>query len=104
MKLTSKELLEEVSRHCSNQIILYRFNKNTLQVTDKYREGRLTALKYIGELIFYYLQEEKSIKDKFKEQLDKQMKQNSCLGDGDYKSGLYDALNDILNECKKETK
>jgi len=104
MKLTSKELLDEVSKHCSNQIIFYRFNKNTLQITDKYREGRLTALKYIGELIFYYLQEEKSIKDKFTEQLDKQMKQNSCLGDSDYKRGLYDALNDILNEFKKETR
>ena len=100
MKPTAKELLEEVSKHCSNQITLYRFNKNTLQITDKYREGRLTALKYTGELIFYYLQEEKSIKDKFREQLLNQMKQNSCLRDSDYKDGLYDALNDVLDEIR----
>ena len=101
MKPTSKELLEEVSKHCSNQITLYRFNKNTLQITDKYREGRLTALKYIGELIFYYLQEEKSIKDRFREQLHKQMKQNSCLMDSQYKDGLFDALNNVLDEVSK---
>ncbi len=100
MKPTSKELLEEVSNHCSTQITHYTFNKTTLQVRDKYREGRLTALKYVGELIFYYLQEEKSIKHKFKEQILKQMKQNSCLNDCDYKDGLYDALNDVLDEYK----
>ena len=100
MKPTSKELLEEVSKHCSNEITYYTFNKTTLQVSNKYREGRLTALKYIGELTFYYLQEEKSLKQKFREQILKQMQQNSCLNDSDYKDGLYDALNDVLDEYK----
>ena len=98
MKPTSKELLEEASKHCANQITHYTFNKNTLQVSDKYREGRLGALKYIGNLIFYYLQEEKNIKYKFREQILKQMQQNSCLNDSEYKDGLYDALNNILDE------
>ena len=104
MKPTSKELIEEVSKHCSNQIIHYTFNKTTLQVSDKYREGRLAALKYMGELTFYYLQEEKNIKYKFREQIFKQMEQNSCLSDSDYKDGLYDALNNILDELKVESK
>ena len=98
MKATSKKFLEVVSKHCANQTTLYTFNKNTLQVSDKYREGRLSALKYIGELTFYYFQEEKSIKEKFREQILKQMKQNACLSDSDYKEGLYDALNDVLDE------
>lgn len=100
MKPTSKEVLEKISKNCSSQITYYTFNKTTLDVSDKYREGRLSALKYIGELIFYYLQEEKSLSNRFKEQIDKQMKQNSCLVDNDYKNGLYDALNNILNELK----
>ena len=98
MKSTSKEFLEEISKNCSNQITFYTFNKTTLQISDKYRDGRLTALKYIGELIFYYLQEEKSIKQKFREQILTQMQHNSCLNDSDYKDGLYDALNDVLDE------
>lgn len=104
MKLTSKEILEEVSKHCSNQITFYSFNKTTLHVSDKYREGRLTALKYIGELTFHYLQEEQSIKHKFREQILQQMIQNSCLNDNDYKNGLYDALNDVLDELKLKRK
>lgn len=104
MKLTSKEVLEEVSKHCSNQITFYSFNKTTLHVSDKYREGRLTALKYIGELTFHYLQEEQSIKHKFREHILQQMMQNSCLNDNDYKNGLYDALNDVLDELKLKRK
>ncbi len=104
MKPTSKEFLEEVSKHCSNQITYYKFNKTTLHISNKYRGGRLAALKYIGELSFYYLQEEKSIKHKFREQILKQIQQNSCLNDNDndndYKDGLYDALNVILIEYK----
>ncbi len=97
MKPTSKELLEEVSKHCSNQLTYYRFNTSTLKVRKKYREGRLTALEYIGDLTYYYLQEEKKIQQQFKEQIHKQMKQNSCLNNSVYKKGLNDALNEMLD-------
>ena len=97
MKKTSKELLEAVSKHCYNQLTLYRFNTTTLQVSDKYREGRLTALEYLTELSYYYLQEEKSIENKFKEQINRQLTRYSCLDDTEYKRGLYDALNEVLH-------
>ncbi len=97
MKPTSKEVLEEISKHCSGQITFYKFNTTVLQVSDKYREGRLTALEYIGELTYYYLQEEKKIQQQFKEQILKQIEQNSCLNDSEYKKGLYDALEEVLS-------
>ncbi len=97
MKPTSKELLEEVSKHCSNQLTLYKFNTSTLKVSKKYREGRLTALEYLGELTYYFLQEEKKIQQQFKEQILKQMELNSCLEDTEYKKGLYDVLNEIVD-------
>lgn len=67
MKPTSKEFLEEVSKHCSNELTLYKFNTSTLQVSKKYREGRLTAREYPGELTYYYLEEEMRIQVQFKE-------------------------------------
>ena len=100
MKPTSKELLEEISKNCSNQITFYTYNKNVLKVSDKYREGRLTSLKYISELTFYYLQEEKKIQKQFREQILKQIQLHSCLDDSDYKQGVYDALNATLDEIK----
>ena len=100
MKPTSKEILEAVSRHSSNQLVLYRFNTNTLIVTDKYREGRVTGLKYVGDLTFHFMQEEKRIKDLFREEILKQMQFYSCLEETEYKQGLYDALNDTLDQIR----
>ncbi|MFC2057673.1 hypothetical protein ACFLR6_01920 [Campylobacterota bacterium] len=97
MKPTSKEVLEKISKHCSNQLTLYKFNTTTLQISEKYREGRLTALEYLGELTYYYLQEEKRIQEQFKEQVTKQLKLHSYLDDTEYKRGLYDALNEALD-------
>ena len=103
MKPTSKEVLEEISKHCYNQITFYQFNTTNLQISDKYREGRLTALEYISELTYHYLQQEKGLQQQFHEQVLKQMKLHSCLDDTDYKSGLYDALNEILDH-KRDNK
>jgi hypothetical protein len=97
MKPTSKELLETVSKHCYNQLTYYKFNTTTLQVSDKYREGRLTALEYLTQLSYHYMQEEKSIEKQFKEQIMKQLKLHSCLDETEYKRGLYDALNEVLD-------
>ena len=97
MKETSKKILEEVSKHCSNQLVFYKFNTSTLQVSDKYREGRITALEYISELTYYYMQQEKKIQQEFHEQILKQIQQHSCLNESEYKEGLYDALNEILD-------
>jgi hypothetical protein len=97
MKTTSKEVLEKISKHCSNQLTLYKFNTTTLQISEKYREGRLTALEYLGELTYYYMQEEKKIQEQFKEQIVKQLKLHSCLADTEYKRGLYDALHEVLD-------
>lgn len=96
MKPTSKELLEAVSKHCYNELTLYKFNTATLDVSDKYREGRLTALEYLTELTYYYLQEEKKIGEEFKQQISKQLERYDCLDDTEYKRGLYDALNVVL--------
>lgn len=101
MKPTSKEVLEEISKHCSNQLTLYKFNTTTLQISDKYREGRLTALEYISELTYHYLQEEKRLQQQFHNQILKQMKLYSCLDNTDYKDGLYDALNEILDHKRE---
>lgn len=101
MKPASKELFEAISKHCFHEITLYRFNTGVLRVTDRYREGRLAALTYVSELTFYYLQEEQKLQQQFHEQILKQMEQFSCLEETDYKQGIYDALNDVLDRKRE---
>ena len=98
---TTRDILSDISKHTHNQIIFYKFNKGILQISDKYREGRLTALEYAAELSLYYMNMEKQIRVYFVEQIDKQMQSNSCLPDSEYKDGLYDALNDVLDTYRK---
>ena len=97
----TRQLLSEISEHTYNQITHYKFNRGTLKVDDKYREGRLAALNYVSELTLYYMRLEQEIRKQFRDQIDHQMKSNSCLPESDYKNGLYDALNDVLDEYKK---
>ncbi len=97
----TREVLSALSNHCYSQLTFYKFNKNVLKVSDKYREGRLTSLNYVSELTLYYMNMEKDIQRQLIGQIDKQMKSNSCLDDSEYKDGLYDALNDMLDEYKR---
>jgi hypothetical protein len=46
------------------------------------------------------MQEEKRIQELFREEILKQMKFYSCLEETEYKKGLYDALNNILDEIQ----
>ena len=96
-------MLEKISDHLHTQITYYRFNKNVLEVSDKYREGRLAALQYASELSLYYMHLAQSIKEQYRDQILRQMKANSCLKDGDYKKGLYDGLNDALEVSREPT-
>ncbi len=98
---STREILSMLSNHCYSQFTLYKFNKITLRVTNKYREGRLAGIDYTGELALYYMNEEKKLRSQLVEQIDRQMKAHSCLTDGDYKDGLYDALNDVLDEYRR---
>ncbi|RRS32355.1 MAG: hypothetical protein P794_01805 [Epsilonproteobacteria bacterium (ex Lamellibrachia satsuma)] len=97
MDASSKSYIETVSRHCYSQLTYYQFNTSTLKVSEQYRAGRLSALKYVSELTFRYLQEEKRLREEFRQKLIEQMKLHTALQDGEYKNGLYDGLNEMLN-------
>ena len=60
----------------------------------------MTGLQYIGNLTFFFMQEEKRIQSLFREEIVKQMKAYSCLEETEYKEGLYDALNDTLDQIR----
>jgi len=76
---SSKHFLEELSRYCSSQQTLYEYNKSSLQIDDKYREGRLTALGYVADLSFYFMQREKEIKEQFIREIAKQIEATNSL-------------------------
>ena len=94
-KPSSRQFLEEVSRYCCNQLTLYRFNRSTLDIDEKYREGRITALNYIADLTFYFMQQEKHISEDFICELDRQLEAIETLRSPDYSQGIRDSIEEI---------
>ena len=98
----TKELLETISKNTSNELTLYKFNKNTLQVSDKYRKGRIAALEYTLELIYHFFQQDRAMKEQFHTILLIQLKETDILRDGDYQKGLRDALHSIITQIDEK--
>jgi len=101
MKQSSKALLELISKECSNQLTYYKYNKHSLNISDKYRHGRVTALNYMQELTFFYFEREKDLKEQLLQDLHKQITVTALLRESDYKRGIYDAISQILQEVEK---
>lgn len=98
----TKQLLEDISKQCSNELTLYKFNRSTLIVSDKYRSGRIDALNYTLELIYYFFEQDKLLKKQFHDLLLTQLNDSLMLKDGDYRQGLHDALHSIITQLDKK--
>ncbi|UFH58122.1 hypothetical protein [Sulfurovum mangrovi] len=84
MKISSKEMLEKMSGLFYARSTHYRYNRHP-EFSEKYRDGRLAAYDYISELCLYFLEEERSINERFREQIVAQRDKYSTLHDSEYK-------------------
>lgn len=87
--------LETISQSISSHQVYYKFNKMDDHLSEKYRKGRISAAKWLNDLIYFYFQKESSFLEEFKKHIQEQKKELSKLNDGDYKQGLFDELNII---------
>jgi len=101
---SSKAFLEEVSRYCYGQLTLYKFNRSTLEVDEKYREGRITALNYIADLTFYFMQQEKHLVEEFVAELEKQLQMADALKSLRYSQGIRDSIAALRQEIEQMEK
>ncbi|MDX9744777.1 MAG: hypothetical protein RBT59_13225 [Arcobacteraceae bacterium] len=90
--MNTKQELEKISEQCLSELTVYKYNKG-LNISDKFRKGKVTALSYVLELIYHFFQRDKLLKQEFNNILSSQIKEAQDLKDGDYKQGLDDALN-----------
>ena len=90
----SIKLLEQISQECSSQTTIYKFSKS-LDVSDRYKQGRIEASKWLNDLTYYYFKEEKNFIKEYTQQLIIQKEKLLALSDSDYKKGLLEQLNQI---------
>lgn len=90
----SRPILEKISDQCFSHTRIFKFNED-IDVSQKYRKGRITASQWLNELTYYYIQKESNFLEEFKEHIQSQKKELSNIKEGDYKQGLFDQLNSI---------
>lgn len=94
-KAKSLHILENISNRCNANKVKYKFSKNTFDISDKYRKGRISASNWADEMVYMYSQKEKNFLKEFKDHLKNQKDSITILEDNDYKKGLLDQLEEI---------
>jgi hypothetical protein len=96
-------ILEKLSHTISSHQTYFTFNKDEERLSIKYKKGRVSASKWLNDLIFYFIEKENKFLIEFKDHIQEQKKNLADLEDGDYKEGLFDELNlieDMINKNK----
>ena len=97
---SAKNILENISNHCFTYMVPYKYGKHLYRGSAKYKSGRITAYEWINNLTYYYLKEEENLKDKFILNLKFKKQEIELLKSADYKKGINDTINEILEEIK----
>ena len=100
--MCTKELLEEISNDCLSQLTKYKFNKG-LDISDKYRKGKIASLQYILDLIYHFYEKDKLLKTEFNNILSSQINDTSKLKSGDYKQGIDEVLSWTQAQLNKKS-
>ena len=100
--MCTKELLEEISNDCLSQLTKYKFNKG-LDISDKYRRGKIASLQYILDLIYHFYEKDKLLKTEFNNILSSQINDTSKLKSGDYKQGIDEVLSWTQAQLNKKS-
>ncbi len=97
---SSKIILEDISKHCFMNIVPYKHSGHLYRGSAKYKNGRVTAYDWINNLTYYYLKEEENLKEKLISNLKLKKQEIKILKDGEYKKGINDTINEILESLE----
>jgi len=76
--MDTKKLLENISNNCSSELSKYKYNKG-LNISDKYRKGKVTSYQYVLDLIYHFFEKERLLKIEFESIITKELDNISML-------------------------
>ena len=97
---SSKKTLEDISKHCFTYMVPCKHSKDLDRGSNRYKEGKITTYEWINNLSYYYLKEEENLKEEFILNLKSMSSEVTTLKEGDYKKGIIDTLNEVLEKVK----
>ena len=103
---TSIKTLEIISEHLNTHISFYKYNSK-IDLSEKYKKGRIDASLWLNDLIWFFLKKEKNFLKDFENEISLQKNKLNDIKSLEYKKGLIDELNTIKdfindrnNNCK----
>ncbi|NQY93920.1 MAG: hypothetical protein HRT43_07125 [Campylobacteraceae bacterium] len=100
-KKSTRNILEDISQHCFTYMVPYKYGKQVERGSLKYKKGRITTYEWINNLTYYYIKQEENLKEEFIFYLKSKSNEIQFLKDGDYKKGIKDTLNEILEKLEQ---
>ena len=97
---SSKEILDLIGSMSYAKSTPYKFSKQ-LEHSEKYNKGRINAYDWVTEIAYFLLEREKKMLSEFEQMLIDKKQELDTLNNGDYKNGLFDSINDILDYYKE---
>lgn len=86
---SSRIKLEQLSKILNAEEQFYTYNREAKEAS-KYRKGALTSIKYLQELITYYIDCEIKLQDEFLKKIEEQEKIIMQLNKTEYKQAILD--------------
>ena len=100
--VSARRAMEIIHAHAYNEMTHYAYNRNTLEVSERYRAGRMAALRYLTQLSTHYLAREEALRREFLGEIDRQTRNGQVLCPGGYRKGLIEALERAVRQYEKE--
>jgi hypothetical protein len=100
MDKSTKKILDTLSQIGFGLTVKYKYHKS-YDEHKKYFDGRLVALEWFGDTLFYYQQKEKHLVRELEHTIKEKKKDLSILKDGDYKRGIFDTFSEMEQELQR---
>jgi len=92
-----KEILRQLNRldeEVHNRLIHYRYNRR-IEGDERYRKGRIAALRWLAALCTHYRQKVESIPEEMEESLERELAKIRLLEPSPYRRGIEDAVGEF---------
>lgn len=101
---SSKEYLELVSYKAAGGLSLNQIPSLRDYKTKEYHKGCVSGYKWCGEVIYYLLEKEQRLKDELLSILESKKEEMKTLKDGDFKSGVLNSIQEIIEHSREVRK
>ncbi|WP_457607940.1 hypothetical protein [Nitratifractor sp.] len=99
---SARRLLERLNEEAFNRLTHYRYNHSE-KMSERYRRGRISALKWFCELSAFYLEREAALPGELREKIRRERGRIEWMPPGPYRRGIEDTVREMERILEEES-